>query len=195
MADLDRADLLAKAQELLNRPTTDEALSTTIWYSLLTSAQKRAFGDLLPRIPDAMVGSPTLLSTADGGETYTFGAGVYPVGHAQVFASESDIPDCPLEEGIDYLYEGSSIRIPNNATRTFGDGPYARWVSLPGVIDGSTEPTLIAPARMLIVYDAVKRAALRLRMDASQWEADYQQELHRVSLMFRTAVHPRMRRI
>lgn len=192
MADLDRADLLAKARELLNRPTTDELLPDATMYSLMTSAQKRAFHDLLVRVPQAMYGIPTAITSADSGASYTFGTGVFPVGHARIFSTLSDYPDSPLEEGIDYVYEGDAIRIPNNRTRTFPNGgPYAQWVTLPGVVDGSNDVTLITPARMLIVYDAVRRAALRLKQDPSQWEMDYQLELRSLCLTFRTAVHPR----
>ena len=190
MAYLDTADLLARAKRILNRPSSDAALADADWYTFLTDAQERAFHDLAPRVPKAMVGAPVALTSSDSGATYGTSSTFY-AGHARVYATRSDIPDNPLVEGQDYLFEGDVIRIPNNRTRTFPDGgPWLYGLVYPGVIDGSTEPTLVSPARRLIVYGAVSLGAERLSRDTTPYEVLYEQALQKVLLTLRTAFGP-----
>ena len=75
-------------------------------------------------------------------------------------ASEWDIST------LAYLFESDKIRWPGQKTRTFADGPYARFVTMPGLLNASTAPTLKPLyARELIVYDAAERAAVRVGLD------------------------------
>jgi hypothetical protein len=192
MAYLDTADLLARCKRILNRPSTDAAIADADWYAFMTDAQDRAFHDLAPRVPDAMYGAPVALGTSDSGATYTFASTVFPIGHVRIYPTRSAIPDSPLVEGVDYLHEGDAIRIPNGRTRTFSDGgPWARWITPPGVIDGSTPATLIAPALRLVVYGAVSLGAERLQRDITPYETLYERTLSAVILSLRTAVGPR----
>ena len=170
MALFDSAALLAKCKFLARRPSTDSSVSDAQWYTLLTDAQPKAYRDLFTRFPDLQYGAPTLMSTStDGGKTYAFGTDaegnpIRPMGHAELYEKIGDIPDWPLTPGIDFIAEGTQIRIPNNQTRTFVDGaPYYRMVQRPmTAIDGSNQPTLYPKsARMLLVWAALEMWAMR----------------------------------
>lgn len=190
MALHDTADILARAKRRLNRPTTDEALADTDWYAFFTEAQARVVSLLATHCPQAMYGAPTLLTTSDGGLTYTFGTDsglptnyqtVFPVGHVELRASRSGTlfyPGNDWDTGDVFIMEGDKIRWPNGRARTFTDGPYARFITPPGVIDASTQPTLEPVfARVLIVDDGITRAAgERLKMDPAPYEEMFQRD-------------------
>jgi hypothetical protein len=118
----------------------------------LTEAQPEVHSDLFTRYPDLAYGAPLLLTSADGGFTYTFGldaAGdaIRPMGHAEIYPNLRAIPDSPLIIGEDYLFEGSLIRTLGNRAKTWANGPYARLVIRPdAAIDAATQPVL-APSR------------------------------------------------
>lgn len=176
MALYDSADLLARCQRLFSRPDTDEAMTSTEWYKFLGEAQQRVVGLLAIHAPESNYGAPTLLTTADSGATYTFGAdsatglNISPIGHIEIRESKTGamIPPGSAWDNstLCYLFESDKIRFPGQKTRTFSDGPYARFVTMPGLLDGSTAPTLKpAYARELLVYDACERAAVRCGVD------------------------------
>lgn len=180
----------------LNRPSTDEAftVSTTndVIYNALTEEQALAVQRLSPIVPDALEGSPVLLTSADGGKTYTFGTDVdgsntVALGHYKLYASLSDIPFTPLIPGADYIVEGALVRIPSNQSRTFGDGPYAQFTSPTNVIDASTEPTIFALARPYVVSRACARlAGERLHTDPSPYLFQAEQEFSSLVAALRT---------
>lgn len=130
-------------------------------------------------IPDAMISAPTQLTSADGGLTYTFGtdvdtAAVFPLGFS-LYASKSNIPDYPLEEGVDYLIEGTRIRMPFNAPRTFdGGGPWAQTVTPGNVIATGTQPTIPKICRKWLVHRVAVRGAERMEVDTSSHEKNAQ---------------------
>lgn len=194
MATWDSADCLARCKRFARRPATDESYLDTDWYAVLTEAQAEAVADIAARSPDALYGSPVLLTTADSGATYTFGTDAaadneFPLGHAEIYASLSAIPDEPLEPGIDFIVEGQKIRIPNNKTKTFSAGPYARFVLQPRTIDASNAPTIQPKsARMTIVYGAVGKWASRpgSGADPSYWEKKRDEALGKWLLLLRT---------
>jgi hypothetical protein len=144
------------------------------WYTFLTLAQGEVYPALFSRFPDLAFSAPILLTTADGGYTYTFGtdadgAAVRPSGHAEIYPDLQSIPDSPLLPGADFLLEGALIRIPNHRTRTFANGPYARMVLRPDTpISASVQP-LLQPKnlRMLLVWKALESWASRPGSGAS----------------------------
>ena len=186
MAFLDRADMVLRVKMRLNRPATDEVftVSTTddVIYAALTEEQAMAQQRLAPIVPDALIGSPVALTSADGGKTYTFGTDVdgnaiVPLGHYKLYASLADIPYTPLVPGADYVPEGSLVRIPSDQSRTFGDGPYAQFMTPTNVINASTEPTIAAVARPYVVSRACARlASERLRLDPAPYLMQAEQE-------------------
>jgi hypothetical protein len=180
MAMYDSADLLARCKRLLPRPTSDEAISDADFYKFLGEAQQRVVGLFAFHCPEAMYGAPTLLTTADSGATYTFGTdsatglNVSPIGHIEIRESKTGAMIPPASEWdtttLGYLFESDKIRFPGQKTRTFSDGPYARFITMPGLLDGSTAPTLKpAFARELLVFDACERAAVRLGQDPTPY--------------------------
>lgn len=194
MSTWDSADLLARCKRFARRPATDESYPDTDWYASLTEAQAEAITDLAARAPDALYPPPVLLTSADGGKTYTFGTDAagdleFPLGHAEIYASLRHIPDQPLEPGADFVVEGQRIRIPNDKTKAFSDGPYARFVVLPRVIDGSNPPTLQPKtARIMIVFKAVEKWASRpgSGADPSYWGRQYDSAFGKSLLALRT---------
>jgi hypothetical protein len=188
MATWDNADLLARCKRYARRPTTDESYGDPDWYASMTEAQADAISDLASRVPDALVSAPVLLTSSDGGKTYGFGTdvdgdSVDPMGHAEIYPNLKSIPHAPLVPGIDFLIEGDNIRIPADKTKSWSGGPYARFVSRPTKIDGSTQPTLRPkPARLMIVFGAVARWAARpgSGADPSYWEKQYEAAFTRI---------------
>lgn len=184
MALYDAADLLARVKASLNRPTVDEALSDAQIYSFLTEAQMHYTMEFAARWPEIMYGAPTKLTTADNGKTYTFGAGVFPIGMIELKQSLTGPPlriGAEFDPGADFTLEGDTIRVPGNRSRTFADGPYARFITPPSEISGSTAPTLEPPfARILLVHNAAGRCAIRLGLDPNPYAAQEAEALQRV---------------
>ena len=175
MANFDSADLLSRTRALLNRPDTDEGLSDAQLYVLLGDAQRRLMTLLAFHAPESNYGAPTLLTTADSGTTYTFGtdadsANICPIGHIELRESKTGAMIPPASEWdvstLAFLFNSDVIRWPGQKSRTFADGPYARFVTPPGLLNASTAPVLKPLyARQLIVYDGAERAAIRLGTD------------------------------
>lgn len=161
MATFDSAWCLAEFDRLAGRPDTDE-ITDAQKYARLAQAQVEVVGEIAGIYPDALYQAPTTLTTSDN-KTYTFGTDgqghdVAPYGHVGIYRSLEHIPDNPLVEGVDYLNEGTRIRIPNN--RTEQATLYGRWIPTPTDISASQEPALRpAPARILIVVKAVENFA------------------------------------
>lgn len=204
MAVFDVADCLSRIAIELNRPSTDEALPSSVLYGFLQRGQERAFGDLSVRIPNKQWSDPVLLTTADGGLTYTFGTdaglptnyqAIAPEGHIELYPSLAAIPSAPLLESVDFIMEGTLIRSLGHYPRTYPNGPYARFLYAPGVVDGTTGVLTLRPvfARMLIVWDACASACRRLKRDPSVYDSGdlhtgtgwYQRDLRAVLLRMR----------
>ncbi len=84
-------------------------------------------------------------------QIFTFGTdangyAISPMGSTKIFTSLNDIPDSPWVEGVDYLNEGTQIRIPNN--NTYSGTLYWRGITPPGPISGSAsqQPALFPEA-------------------------------------------------
>lgn len=194
MAFMDSADLLSRVKALVNRPSTDEAITDAQYYVMLGDAQRRVMTLLAFHAPESNYGAPTLLTTSDSGATYTFGSGVSPIGHIELRESKTGSMIPPASEWdnttLGYLFESEKIRWPGQKLRTFADGPYARFVTLPTVLDGSTAPTLKPDyARELIVYDGAERAALRLGIDPTPYSAMFNARWPEVLAAIVTAHH------
>ena len=196
MATFDSADLLDRLYTKVRRPTTDEHLTSTLGYQLLSEAQIDAAQDLVTRAPQAMMGAPLLLTSADSGVTYTFGttlsgARVFPVGHVEVYAlidgQELYASTYGDREG-DFVIEGDAIRMPGNTARTFASGPYARACTIAITLDGSTAPTLKPEwLRPLIVTKAAEKyARIGGLMDERPFTQEYQMDLSRALLTLKT---------
>lgn len=196
MALYSSADCVLRVKKRLNRPATDEVFTYStaddVIYDALTDAQAQLIDRLAAIVPDAVLGDPLLLTSADGGKTYTFGAdvdtaSVFPMGHYKLYASLSDIPYTPLIPGADYLVEGTKVRIPSDQSRTFGAGPYAQIVTPGNVISAASEPTLLKQARPVMISMACAAlAGERLHMDPSPYLYAADREMEAVLASLRT---------
>lgn len=195
MAKYTTADLLRRCKIKLNRPATDEAFtsSTTddVWYDLLTEAQDHVFQTLAAIAPDAMYSTLTLLTTADDGQTYTFGtdvdgAAISPIGHYELYATPNAYPGSPLVEGSDFIHEGTRVRAVNHQTMA---APYARFITPPNVLSAAVEPTLkpIYARALIADYACVLAAEQRLKQDGAPYREAYRSGLARVLLSIKTS--------
>lgn len=189
MALFDSSDLVRRCKLRLNRPTTDQAFTVTtaddVYYDFLGEAQDRINRLIATFVPDALWTVPTAMTAGSGNKTYTFGtdldsAAIFALGHYRLYESRSDIPDNPLIPGDDYTVEGTLIRIPNDAARTFSDGgtPWATYVAPSNVIAAATQPTLPRIARPAMLSDASRRCAERLGESgkAAEQEGQFQSD-------------------
>jgi hypothetical protein len=125
---------------------------------------------------------------------FTFGTDLntdpsFPIGKMNVYSSIQAIPDNPLIEGQDYLWEGNQIRIPNNGTYT--GTLYWRGIAPLLAITATNQPTLTPPpARILIVLEAVRAYAtegMRNPELAQQMAQEYGLSFARWCLTLKTA--------
>ena len=136
----------------------DRDLTDAKAYLFLTQAQRLLTYDLVTHLPELMKGAPEKMTTTDNGLTYSTSKD--PLGHIEVY--ENLRSEIPLVEGplwspnADFSREGPrKIRMQGNVVRTFTDGPYARYVKKPGVIDDVQQPTLEpADVRMVLPWKA-----------------------------------------
>ncbi len=149
------AELVARLRRVTKRPLTDRDLTAADAYMYLTDAQTQLAYNLAAHIPDVLKGVPEKMSTPDKGLTYlTAGEAL---GHIEIYPAPYRDPlvEGPLWSGTtDYTREGPrKIRMCGNRARTFTDGPYARYVRKPGVIDETNQPTLEPhDARRILPY-------------------------------------------
>lgn len=175
----------------LRRPTTDETLTDAQAYQILTDAQQALFEDIMVRMPNANKQVPVALTSSDGGFTFGFGLdsngdNIVPMGRVGIYPSLTSIPDYPWQEGVDFLNEGTQLRIPNN--RTYAGTLYYYGTIPPAPISANSAPTLRPAAdRVLIVYGAAGLYAgwgdLR---DPTSYQALYSIGLGRLLLRLKT---------
>lgn len=191
------ADLLQRFNWLGQFPLSNDTISDTDKYTRLADAQNDVIADISARAPwtlysKAAYASTPTLSTSDQ-QVFTFGTDVngdplFPEGKVMIYPSLQAIPDSPWREGVDYLQEGTQIRIPNN--QSYGGTLYWRGIAPVLPISASNQPSLLPPpARMLIVYKAVGQYAMEgARNEALQQKMDqlYQRDFPRWMLVFKT---------
>jgi hypothetical protein len=163
MPAYDSQDLLALFNSRAARPTAGtgaDAITDVQKYARLAKAQQRVIAMLSAVAPSSLYpkvayGALPKLTTTDN-QVFTFAT--FPMGHGGIYPTLASIPDSPWREGVDYLNEGTQIRIPNNGTYT---GPlYWYGVAQPADISASVQPALVPPAACeLIVIEAVRQFA------------------------------------
>jgi hypothetical protein len=146
------------------RPATD-AITVASYYARLAKAQNRVVALISAVAPNSLYpkvayGSLPTLTTTDN-QIYTFGTDSnsyanFPMGHGGIYSSLNDIPDAPLQEGWDYMNEGTQIRATNNTT--LPATLYWYGIAQPVDLDATHQPVLLPEAsRELIVIEAVRR--------------------------------------
>lgn len=184
-------DLYDRFQDYLGRGVAGVMQADELWtdariYRTLADAQEAVYNDLAPIAPHAFVGAPVPLTSPDGGVTFTFGSGVYPMGHVEVYAQESGARTLYATTydnlGGDFVIEGGVIRTPGNRARTYTSGPWARFTQFPARLSATQEPTLTPPpARELILWKALEMAAElpHGQMDPTPWRERYSEARRR----------------
>lgn len=203
------ADLLARCKRQAKRPATDQVTTDPDWYAFLTEAQAEWMTTLANCAPQSQYGAPVMLTTSDGGHTYDFPwlddadhtlGRVFPMGYVELRATRAGqllLPCAEWSDAGDFVHEGDLIRIPGGRARTFPDGgPYARYITPPGVIDDATEPVLKPPhARCLLVYRALRKWASQggrqdpqpyLDLEGEAWYGAPDRGVHGLLGMFKT---------
>lgn len=197
MATWTSANLLTRFNQLSGRPASSDSIADADKYQRLTDAQNVVLADAAARVPEAFYskaayGAMPTLSTTDS-QVFTFGTDVngdplFPMGKVEIYPNLQSVPDSPWIEGIDYLNEGTQIRIPSN--RTWGGTLY--WRGMAPVLDitSTNQPSIVPPPfRILIVYEAVRRYAEEGKRDtelADRMLVQYQREFARYCLTLRT---------
>ena len=131
----------------------------------------------------------SLLITADN-KTFTFGTdtngyALFPSGKVKIYPTLASVPDSPLREGVDYLQEGTQLRIPHDSTYTGA----LYWRGIPPVADisATVQPALMPPpARSLIVLEAARMFQQDQPADAALLTQEYAHEFARWMLVYKT---------
>lgn len=182
MALYNTAGLLSFIKQQSRRPTTDNEMSDTTWYTYLSKGQRQWMAVLANICPEANLTAPTQITSADGNVTYTFGVDsdgnpITPLGHVELYDGPRGIllrPGTFDDTGCDYVPQGNLVRFPGNVSRTFNNGLYARYVNAQPVdIAFGVEPVMQPVyARELIGYRALILYAEEAGgRDPSQWAA------------------------
>lgn len=141
----------------------------------------------------AISGWALVNATYPDGQLFTFGENangypIMPMGKALIFPSLASWPNFPWIEGLDYISEGTQIRLPNN--RTWSGPLYWYGVPQPNNISASVEPALFPEgSRELIVFRAVAMFCDEGFADeklAAKMEGRYQQAFTRWCLAWKT---------
>jgi len=166
VATYDSAYLLKLFNRYTGRPTSSDTISDADKYERLSEAQNRVVQDMFARVPNSLypktANLPTMTSSA-GGNIWTFGTdpqgfAITPMGKTRIFPNQQSFPDFPWIEGVDYVNEGTQIRLPN--ARTWAGTLYWYGIAAPTDISASNQPALFPPSfRDLIVYEAVRAYA------------------------------------
>lgn len=192
MATFDSSWTLSEFNRLAQRPTADE-ITDAQKYARLAQAQLEVISDIAAIYPYAMyrTGGPTATTTT-GGIVHTFGTdgsghAVAPLGHVWIGRSTATYPDTDLVEGVDYVNEGTQIRMVNERVE---NTLYWHGIPTPTDISASQEPALRpAQARILIVLKAVKNFAEEGDQNpglASTMENRYAKEFAKWMLTYKT---------
>lgn len=175
MPTWDASDVLARVKLMAARPTNDEEMSDADWFTLATEAEREWVGIMASQYPYLMLGAPVLMSSEDSGLTYHLTSSATPLA-IQIFDAKNGAllrPGAYWDSDAGYVWEGERIRFPRNATRTFADGPYARYVAQPATALSALATMTLKPdyARILVVYRTLaKWASIGGLRDPTIWE-------------------------
>jgi hypothetical protein len=197
-ATYDSADLLLTFNEMSGRPASGDSITDARKYAKLSKSQNRVVAMLAAIYPNSLYphaayGSFPTCTTTDN-QVFTFGTdangyAVYPIGKTMIYPSLASIPDYPWRKNIDYLDEGTQIRIPNN--RTWTSTLWWRGITNPPDMDATHQPSLFPEAsRELIVIDAVRQLAQTGKRDPTLlqiMQGEWDRAWPRWCLMWRTA--------
>lgn len=159
-------------------------MSTSNWYTLLTEANTAWTAYIANIAPEVLypIYGPVLMQTADNGLSYTFG--IDPDGNQITPIGRYEIREYPTgrewmegadwDPTADFIDEGWRIRFPGQVARTYGNGPWVRFVAPGGTISATVQPSLQPPMlNQLLVWNALaKWARIGGVRDPSAFEAE-----------------------
>lgn len=151
------SDLLSLFNNYAGRPTSD-VITDPQKYARLAQAQDDVITDIANVAGFTLYGNPTLMTSADGGYTYTFGLdgngyALFPLS-AKIFPNLNSVPNYQWIPGQDYVDEGTQIRSLNNVP--FPVAPYFQGIIPPAAMTAAVQPVIQPPqARILIPIRAV----------------------------------------
>jgi hypothetical protein len=163
----DNAWCLSAFNRYAGRAATGDSISDADKYIRLTEGQNRVVAEMSFRCPNSLkphaATLPAMTSASDG-NIWTFGTdangyAIAPMGKARIFPNQASFPDYCWVEGVDYVNEGTQIRLTNG--RTWSTPLYWYGITPPADITASLQPALFPePSRELIVFEAVKQLSL-----------------------------------
>lgn len=159
MAAWDSADLLSRFNRTAGRPAAD-AITDATKYQIGAEAQQSVLAKIAGIAGRVLYGPPQQMTTSDGGYTFTYGLDgdglpLFPLGKGGIFPSLNAIPDYPWTPGVDYLDEGTQIRMPNNMQ--WSGSLYWYGITPPAELSATNQPVIEPPAaRILIVIEWVR---------------------------------------
>jgi hypothetical protein len=164
------SDLLARCKMYARRPAVDESMSDAQWYALLTEANAEWTAQIANVAPESQyaIQGPVLMTSADGGYSYTFGIDgdgnqITPIGRYEIRqypTGREFIAGAEWDPTADFVDEGWRIRFPNQYARSYGNGPWARFVAPGGTISAVVQPALQPQhINMLLVWRALAKWA------------------------------------
>src|SRR5579872_4021952 len=199
-------DLLQRVKFKAQRPSSDTSMQDSDWYSLLLEAEIYWMTRIASVCPEALYGPPTMMTSTDGGYTYYFGFDangnpIFPIGDVELRQTQAGRPWQPgvdWDQSADFIRNGAYIRFPGQRQRIYQNGPWARFITLPTMLDGSgnNEPVLLPiQARSLMVWRALilwaRRAGTKdpqvfLDAEREEWFGNPAEGNHGILSMLRT---------
>ena len=180
------SDCVARIRRYLPNPQNLDFPANTDIFAFLQEAENETKRRLLQACPWLVLQAPTLMVTADGGLTWQYGLdadgnAIAPLGGCAIYRRKEDVPDFPLERGVDYLDENIQLRMPSNRPDpiSFPDGAPYYYGNVPTVfIDATHNPTLMPiDARILIVWKATENALIALGADESKAMTKFEENM------------------
>ena len=181
------SDLLTKFNQYTGRLASGDTITDATKYQYLADAQQEVIGEMVALAPKPFLTAPFDISTNTvDNKVFTFGVDgdgypAFPM-NCRIYPTASAIPDWPLIPGVDYLDEGTQIRMPNNLTLLYPN-LYVYGVFVPQEMSASVQPVLQPPpARILIALRGASNFlltnAVRNENAADRLEAKYRQNFN-----------------
>ena len=182
-------DLLTRVRRKLPNPQNTDFPSNTDVYAEMQEATLEFARDVLQPCPFLTMQAPTLMTSADSGLTWQYGTDadgnpISPLGACAIYRRKEDVPDFPMERGVDYLDETIQIRMPANRADpiSYPDGAPYFYGNVPQVyVDSSHNPAAQpVDVRMAIVWRTVANLLIDLNADETKAERRYAELLQKI---------------
>ena len=182
-------DLLARVRRYLPNPQNTDFPSNTDIYAMMQEATQEFARDILSPCPYLGMQAPALMTTADSGLTWQYGLDadgnpIAPLGAVSIYRRKEDVPDFPMELGVDYLDETIQIRMPANRADpiSYPDGAPYYYGNVPQVYVDATHNPNINPVdiRIAIVWKTTQNALLALGADETKAANKYAEHVQKI---------------